>query len=77
MTIIIGIICADGIVVGSDSQTSATTALTAKRIDTQKIFDVDFDGDVGVVGTAGSATFAARAVEITQAACCLGLTFAA
>lgn len=69
MTIIIGVSCGDALIVASDSQTSSAGPLTSKRLNADKIFDMRFKNAVGLVGMAGSVTFASRAVEITQAAC--------
>ena len=60
VTIIVGIICKDGIVLASDSQTSYGTS---KRTDTDKIYPVDFgDGSV-LIAQSGNAELSSRAVE--------------
>jgi len=63
VTIIIGVKSKDGIVVGSDSQTTSLSS-TAKAMDTDKIAIVPFvNGDV-LLAQAGNASCCARALEI-------------
>lgn len=59
MTIIVGILCDAGIVMASDSQ---TTAGSFKRCDTNKLHAIDFKNDCACIGEAGSATLSSRAV---------------
>ena len=61
MTIIVGIICEDTIVIASDSQ---TTAGNAKRCDTEKIVAVEFANGEVMVAQSGCATYSSRAIEI-------------
>lgn len=64
MTIIIGMICENGIVVASDSQ---TTYGTAKRIDTEKMHSIDFfDGEEVLVAQSGDAILTSRLIEIMR-----------
>jgi 20S proteasome alpha/beta subunit len=61
VTIIIGIICKDGIILASDSQTSYGTS---KRTDTDKICHVNFASSNHVlVAQSGNAELSARAIE--------------
>jgi 20S proteasome alpha/beta subunit len=61
VTIIVGIICEDSIILASDSQ---TTTGTSKRTDTNKISIVEFMDSKALVAQAGSDILAGRAVEI-------------
>ena len=61
MTIIVGIICHEAIVLASDSQ---TTSGTSKRTDTEKISPVVFGNLETLVAQAGYAPFSGQAVEI-------------
>jgi len=62
MTLLIGIICTDGIVVASDSQT--TDEWGQKRDDSQKVSVLELaDGTSGLIALAGEAGFSAQAVE--------------
>ncbi len=61
VTIIVGIICKGGIVVASDSQSSA---YNVKRTDSSKIFQSCIGGKVVLVAQAGDCTMSSRAVEI-------------
>jgi 20S proteasome alpha/beta subunit len=62
MTLLIGVICTDGIVVASDSQT--TDEWGQKRDDTQKVSVLELaDGASGLIAQAGGADFSAQAVE--------------
>ncbi len=65
MTIIVGIISDEGIILASDSQ---TTSGTAKRCDANKISLVEFKNLKVLVAQAGYATFSGRALEIFEAA---------
>ena len=67
MTIIVGIICKDNIVVGSDGQTSATTSQTAKRLDADKIAVVTLqDGTPALVAESGSSVITGRLIELMR-----------
>jgi 20S proteasome alpha/beta subunit len=61
VTIIVGIICKDAIILASDSQ---TTSGGMKRTDAEKIISVRFDNDCVLVAQAGNAGNSARAIEI-------------
>ena len=63
VSIIVGIICQDGIVLACDSQ---TTAGSAKRTDSDKISHLTFGGKDIIVAEAGDSTLSARAVELLQ-----------
>lgn len=69
MTIIIAVVCADSIVVASDSQVSASSLSSSKRMDGQKIYEVAFTNAKALLATSGSITFGQRAVELTQNDC--------
>src|SRR2546425_251153 len=56
VTLIVGIICKDGIVVASDSQ--STDEYGFARVDAKKLFKIDFEnGESGLIGTAASVDF--------------------
>jgi len=62
VTLIVGIICRDGIVVASDSQT--TDEWSMARTDATKIYKIDLnDKTSGLVATAGSVDFGLQLVE--------------
>jgi 20S proteasome alpha/beta subunit len=61
MTIIVGLICKDGIVLAGDSQ---TTTGTSKRCDAKKFALVKFTDAEVLVAQAGNASTAGRAIEI-------------
>lgn len=61
MTLIVGIICKDAIVMASDSQ---TTREGSKRTDAEKLLSLRFGTDRVLLGHAGNAGNAARAIEI-------------
>jgi hypothetical protein len=63
VTIIIGIICKDAIVLASDSQ---TTSGGMKRTDTDKISSIKFATKPVLVAEAGNAGTSARALEILR-----------
>lgn len=63
MTILIGIICKDAIVLASDSQ---TTSGGLKRTDAEKITAVKFSAKEILVAQAGNAGNSARAIEILR-----------
>ncbi len=69
MTIIIGVVCADSIVVASDSQVSQSVLATSKRMDGEKIREVRFKDACGIITNSGSVTFGQRVAELTQVAC--------
>jgi len=66
VTIIIGIICKEAIVVASDSQTTYSSSFgAAQRLDTAKITPVEFlNNAFALVAQSGDATLSGRAVEI-------------
>lgn len=63
MTLIIGIICANGIVLAADSQ---TTKGAAKQLSTNKISVVEFETGMALVAESGSASLSNAAIEIFQ-----------
>ncbi len=63
MTIIVGLICKDGIVLASDSQ---TTTGSSKRCDAKKFALVEFDNARVLVAQAGNVCTSSRAIEIFQ-----------
>jgi len=67
MTIIIGIVCEDGIVIASDSQAMTSRGVDVKRLDYTKIYSFDLNSDLRVLVTgAGETPFITRAVELLQ-----------
>lgn len=66
MTIIVGIICQDGLVVASDSQAGSFRGVHVKRLDYTKIYSFNFDGSKVVVTGAGESPFIVRAKEIIE-----------
>ncbi len=69
VTIIIGVICKDAIVVASDSQ---TTEGTAKRMDAEKIRAIPFENTTGILATSGNVALSYRVAEITKSKCVKG-----
>ena len=64
MTVIVGIICKDGIVFGSDSQGMTNRGVDVKRLNTTKIFVLNGDLRVkALVGGAGEVPFIIKAIE--------------
>ena len=63
MTIIVGIISDDEIILASDSQ---TTFGTAKRADVEKISVVEFSNATALVAESGAAEQSGMAVELMQ-----------
>jgi 20S proteasome alpha/beta subunit len=63
VTLIIGIICKDGIVLAADSQ---TTKGAARQLGTNKIRVVEFGNGKAIVAESGSASLSARAIEVFQ-----------
>src|SRR5438132_1009602 len=67
MTVIVGILCRDGIVVASDSQESDNEQM--KRLGVRKIYDTSAFGfndvEIIVAGT-GSSAYIARAAELIK-----------
>jgi len=68
MTVIVGLLCRDGIVVASDSQES-DDELGMKRLDVVKVYDTERfhfeDVEIVVAGT-GSSAYIARAAELIE-----------
>src|SRR5579864_7377589 len=66
MTVIVGLVCKDGLVIASDSQESDDD-LGMKRLDVTKVYDTKYfgftDAEIVVAGTGASAHIA-RAVEL-------------
>lgn len=67
MTIIVGLICKDGVVVASDSQAGSFKGVHVKRLDYTKIYDFSFDGATVIATGAGETPFITRAIEIFEA----------
>jgi 20S proteasome alpha/beta subunit len=65
MTIIVGIICKDAIVLASDSQTSSTSS-TSKRPDAKKFAIVEFVNARALVAQAGNVATSSRAIEVLR-----------
>src|SRR5260221_688119 len=65
VTIIVGIICTDGIAMACDSQTTIGDAY-AKRTDTSKISVLEMSSNAVLVAEAGDATLSSRCVEILR-----------
>jgi len=68
MTVIVGLLCQDGIVVASDSQES-DEGMEMKRLDVTKIYETsrfNFDDVEIVLGGTGSAAHIARAAELIK-----------
>jgi 20S proteasome alpha/beta subunit len=63
VTIIVGIICKGGIVVASDSQ---STAWNVKRTDSTKISHSSLAGQTVLIAQSGDCTLSSRAVEILE-----------
>src|SRR5205809_1702329 len=66
MTIIVGIICKDGVVIASDSQAGAFKGVEVKRLDYTKIYDYTIGGTNLAITGAGEVPFIARAVELFE-----------
>lgn len=66
MTIIVGVICNDGIVLASDSQAGSFKGVHVKRLDYTKIYDFSFDRATTLVTGAGETPFITRAIEIFE-----------
>jgi hypothetical protein len=64
MTIVIALKCSDSIVMASDSQT--TDEHGHKRTDTKKIHEIAFLNGSALIAASGSATLAARTVELLK-----------
>ena len=75
VTLIVGIVCEDGIVVASDSQTTNLSSGMA-RTDGSKIYNITLsDGAQGIVATAGGVDWSLQIVErVEQMAKQVGLT---
>jgi len=68
MTIIIGIVCEDGIIIASDSQAMTSRGVDVKRLDYTKIHGFNLNSDLKVLITgAGETPFITRAIELLQA----------
>jgi 20S proteasome alpha/beta subunit len=65
VTLIVGIVCRDGIVIASDSQT--TGEYGEKQCDKEKVFRIEFkDRSPGLIATAGSLDFSTQVVEMIE-----------
>lgn len=68
MTIIIGVVCEEGVVICSDSQAMGFRGVDFKRLDYTKIYSFSLNSDLKVLITgAGETPFITRAVELLQA----------
>ena len=66
MTIIVGLLCSEGVVIASDSQAGYSRGVDRKRLDFTKIYDYAFDQANVVVTGAGMGPFITRAVEMLE-----------
>lgn len=66
MTIIVGIVCREGVIIASDSQAGSFRGVHVKRLDYTKIYDFIFDGTSIAVTGAGETPFIARAIELLE-----------
>lgn len=66
MTIIVGVICKDGLVLASDSQAGSLRGVHVKRLDYTKIYNFSFDGMTIAITGAGETPFITRAIEIFE-----------
>lgn len=70
MTIIVGIICEDGLVLGCDSQASSMKGVPVKRTEYTKIYEIPVGGDVyALLSGAGTGAFVTRASELLVDKC--------
>lgn len=70
MTIIVGVKCNDGIVIGSDSQASVSKGVPIKRPEYAKIFDIKIDSNKCALLTgAGTVAYITRASEEMSKKC--------
>lgn len=70
MTIIVGILCEDGLVIASDSQAMSQRGVDVKRMDYTKIEDID--GELGVkalISGSGVVSFINKAMELLREKC--------
>lgn len=67
VTIIVGIICKDGIVVASDSQTS--WGHSSKKTNVEKIHSVKFSNAIGIIAGSGSIYTSGDVIESVVRAC--------
>ena len=51
MTIIVGIVCDEGILIGSDSQAMSFRGVDVKRLDYTKIYSFSLDSDMRILIT--------------------------
>ncbi len=67
MTIIIGMVCEEGVVICSDSQAMSSRGVDVKRLDYTKIYSFNLNSDLRVLVTgAGETPFITRAIELLQ-----------
>ena len=70
MTIIVGIICNDGLVIACDSQASSMKGVPVKRTEYTKIYDIPMGGDgCALLSGAGTGAFITRASELLTDKC--------
>lgn len=66
MTIIVGVLCKDGVVIASDSQAGSWKGVDVKRLDYTKVYDLSLDGALAAVTGAGVSPFITRAIEMLK-----------
>lgn len=67
MTIIVGIVCQDGLVMASDSQAMSFRGVAVKRVDYIKIYDFALNRSLSVLVTgAGEVPFITKSIEMLQ-----------
>ncbi len=70
MTIIVGVICKEGIVLGCDSQASSVKGVPLKRTEYTKIYKIELRGNgSALLSGAGTGAFITRASEILEDKC--------
>lgn len=70
MTIIVGVICKDGLVIGCDSQASSVKGVPVKRTEYTKIYEIPVGGDGhALLSGAGTGAFVTRASELLGDKC--------
>lgn len=70
MTIIVGLICEDGIVLACDSQASSVKGVPVKRTEYTKIYEIPMRGEgYAILSGAGTGAFVTRASEILKEKC--------
>lgn len=65
MTVIVGIVCKDGIIIASDSQVEFERAAPVKRVNANKIYKLLEDRNIAIAG-AGTLTFIHKAINLIR-----------